>query len=302
VLHRSQRITLRNIRAMTDTVHECRELWADPWAWQAHLLRRAAAFAGCRIGLYFEMADDDGAAANRILAANDCGWESATERHTVVEGLADRPLRYSPLWAAFADKLRASNRTAFGVTAGQDQIIAASQWESSEMYDRHVRPTRLGQVLLSGVWLPHLSCWTAWSLVTDRGDQAPGTRNERLIRMLHRQIAPLVGTKLSTWRDRNVSWLTPTRRRVLESLLDGKSEPEIAKDSFRSRSAVHEHVTAVYRHFGVRSRGDLGAFFLRRKPVPSQAPVVPPLPRDWLDRPWIEFSASGDAVTQRIPQ
>ena len=41
---RSQRITFRDVRRMSDAVHECRELWVDPSAWQRHLLGRATAY------------------------------------------------------------------------------------------------------------------------------------------------------------------------------------------------------------------------------------------------------------------
>ncbi len=274
------------MRAATETVQECRDLWADPPAWQAHLMRRVAALTGCRIGLYFEMADHAGMAANRILAANDTGWETEAERLTVVEGLANRPLRYSPLWAAFADVLATRRPAAGGWTARQDRVIDAPAWQSSEMYDRHVRPTRLGKAMLSAVWLPHLSSWSAWSLVTDRGDPVQSPRHERLARLLHQQIAPLIGTQLSTWRDRTVATLTVTRRRVLEALLDGQGEPRIAAEAHRSRSAVHEHVTELYRHFGVRSRGELAAFFLRRRPSVAGRTAGPQSLDRWLDRPW----------------
>ena len=281
------------MRAVAQTVHECRDLWADPPAWQAQLMRRVCQLSGSRIGLYLEKADHAGMTADRVLAAHDVGWESAGERRTVVDALANRPLRYSPLWANFAD-LMADRRRAAGspaagsLTARQDRFIDTPAWQSSEMYDRHVRPTRLGRVVLSAVWMPHLSAWTVWSLVTDRGDPAQSTRQARLVRLLHRQVAPLVGTALSTWRDRNLAALSDTRRGVLEALLDGQSEPGIARQSCRSHAAVHEHVTALYRHFDVNSRGELAAFFLRRRPVPLGRPPTAYSPSGWLNRPWTE--------------
>jgi DNA-binding CsgD family transcriptional regulator len=283
--HRSQWIKLRDIRALTQTVYECLELWADPSAWQPHLMKRVCALSGCRVGLYFEMADHAGLTANRVVSASDAGWESGAERHVVVEGLSQQPLRYSPLWAAFADTLGTRGRTRGVLTARQDRVISAPAWHGSEMYQRHVGPTRLGQAMLSAVWLPQLGLWSAWSLVTDRADAAQSTRHERLARLLHRQIAPLIGTSLSTWRDRTVDTVSPTRRRVLEDLLEGLSEPDIASKACRSRSAIHEHVTAIYRHFGVNSRSELSAFFLRRLPTAAGRGVLPPSLEDWLDRP-----------------
>jgi DNA-binding CsgD family transcriptional regulator len=283
--HRSQRIKLRDIQALTRTVYECRELWADPSAWQRHLMQRVCALSGCRVGLYFEMADHAGVTADRVVSACDAGWESESERHMVVEGLSQRPLRYSPLWAAFADTLWVRGRTGAVLTSRQDQVIAAPMWHGSEMYQCHVGPTRLGKAMLSAVWLPQLGLWSAWSLVTDRGDASQSIRHERLARLLHQQIAPLIGTALSTWRDRTVDTVSATRRRVLEQLLEGLSEPEITSKAFRSRSAIHEHVTAIYRHFGVNSRAELSAFFLRRQPAAAGGTAIPESLDDWLDRP-----------------
>jgi DNA-binding CsgD family transcriptional regulator len=279
------------MRTVMQSVFGCRELWADPSAWQAHLMQRACALAGTRVGLYFEMADHADKFANRVLSANDIGWESASERRTVVEALSQRPLRYSPLWAAFADRLPAHRNTFTGLTARQGRVIVAADWWSSEMYDRHVRPTRLGEALLSAVWVPRLQSWNAWSLVTDRGDAAPSPRNERLVRLLHHQLAPFIGTELATWRDRNASDLSDTRRRVLQALLDGHSEPDIARQAYRSRSAVHEHVSAIYRHFGVGSRGELAAYFLRRRPTAADKANTPSA-NLWLDKPWLDKKRS----------
>ena len=276
------------MRTVTDTAYECRDLWADPPAWQAQLMRRACELSGSRIGLYFEMADHAGVTADRVLATHDVGWESADERQTVVAGLADRPLRDGARRGGFADLLAGRGPAARPLTARQDRFIAASAWQSSEMYDRHVRPTRLGRVTLSAVWLPHLACWSAWSLVTDRGDATQSLRQERLVRLLHQQVAPLIGAGLSTWRDRSVATLSGTRRGVLAALLDGQGEPDIARRTCRSRSAVHEHVTAIYRHFGVSSRGELGAFFLRRRPAPAGRGAAAWSPAAWLNRPWVD--------------
>ena len=242
--------------------------------------------AGSRVGLYFEMADHAGVTADRLLTANDTGWESAGERRTLVPGLADQPLRYSPLWAAFSDAMGVRGHAIGELTAQQRRVIATPVWHSSQMYDRHVRPTLLGEAMLSAVWVPRLESWSVWSLVTDRSDPPQTRRHERLARLMHRQVAPLIGTTLSTWRDRTVSPLTIVRRHVLEALLDGRSEPDIAADLSRSRSAVHEHVTALYRHFGVHSRAELAAFFLRRRPIPAGSAARRPALSSWLDGRW----------------
>lgn len=56
--------------------------------------------------------------------------------------------------------------------------------------------------------------------------------------------------------------LPPRQRQILEALLSGASEKEIARELGRSRHTVHRHVTSLYRRHGVSSRAELMALFL----------------------------------------
>jgi DNA-binding CsgD family transcriptional regulator len=58
--------------------------------------------------------------------------------------------------------------------------------------------------------------------------------------------------------------LTPTERSVLQGLLTGLSEKEIAADLGRRPQTTHENVKHLYRKFGVRSRAALMALWLGR--------------------------------------
>jgi DNA-binding NarL/FixJ family response regulator len=66
-------------------------------------------------------------------------------------------------------------------------------------------------------------------------------------------------TKANTVRS-----LPPRQRDVLEGLKIGLSEKQIAEVLGISAHSVHVHVRLVYRHFGVCSRGELLALWLRR--------------------------------------
>jgi hypothetical protein len=47
-------------------------------------------------------------------------------------------------------------------------------------------------------------------------------------------------------------------------MLEGDSEKQIAARLGLSQPTTHQYVTALYRHFGVQSRAQLFAHFLRR--------------------------------------
>jgi DNA-binding CsgD family transcriptional regulator len=58
--------------------------------------------------------------------------------------------------------------------------------------------------------------------------------------------------------------LTARQREVLDALLRGASEKEVAWDLGISRETVHSHVKSIYLAYGTRSRAELLARFLSR--------------------------------------
>lgn len=60
------------------------------------------------------------------------------------------------------------------------------------------------------------------------------------------------------------SHLAPRLRRVLEHMLVGEIEKEIARALDLRRHMVHEYVKQLYRRIGVASRAELMARFVRR--------------------------------------
>ena len=60
-------------------------------------------------------------------------------------------------------------------------------------------------------------------------------------------------------READLSVLTPRQREVLDLLLEGLSEKEIATRLVLSRHTVHNHIRGIYRSMGVSSRYELFA-------------------------------------------
>lgn len=59
--------------------------------------------------------------------------------------------------------------------------------------------------------------------------------------------------------------LTATERNVLDGLLTGKTEKQIAAEQGRSYHTTHEYVSTLYRKFGVNNRPALMSLWLGRK-------------------------------------
>jgi DNA-binding NarL/FixJ family response regulator len=58
--------------------------------------------------------------------------------------------------------------------------------------------------------------------------------------------------------------LCPSQRHMLELLLDGRSNAEIARARKTAPGTVAKQVDAVYRRLGVQSRGELASLFSKR--------------------------------------
>jgi len=99
------------------------------------------------------------------------------------------------------------------------------------------------------------------------GAEKFGAREVAILKLLHDEIGPLVGVRLSTEEHLCRDGLSKRLRETLGLLLDGMSEKEIARELELSVKTVHEYVGMLYKHFQVSSRGELLAYFIRREPV-----------------------------------
>ena len=80
----------------------------------------------------------------------------------------------------------------------------------------------------------------------------------RGIKWFHRRLMLIHGLFLAS------SPLTPTEHKVTQLLLTDASEKRIAHQLGLAGSTTHQHVVAIYRKFGVRSRAGLMSLWLNR--------------------------------------
>lgn len=91
----------------------------------------------------------------------------------------------------------------------------------------------------------------------------PSLRNRRLLADLCRLIGDHLGA--GKRRIHGAHGLSPRLEQTLRSLLSGDSEKQIAAALGLSQHTVHVYVKAIYRKYGVSSRGELLARWLRDK-------------------------------------
>jgi DNA-binding NarL/FixJ family response regulator len=76
-------------------------------------------------------------------------------------------------------------------------------------------------------------------------------------------VAPLVGGPLARFGEPSPAALPPRLRQVLRCLLEGDADKQVAARLGLSRHTVNEYVEQIYRHFGVVSRPELLARWVR---------------------------------------
>jgi DNA-binding NarL/FixJ family response regulator len=100
-------------------------------------------------------------------------------------------------------------------------------------------------------------------------------RDRTIVREVQALLSPLVGRELTRFVDPSPSDLPPRVRQVLACLLEGDGDKQVAGRLGLSIHTVNEYTKRIFRHFGVQSRAQLMARWVRR------GWSTPP---KWLDR------------------
>jgi DNA-binding CsgD family transcriptional regulator len=259
------------VAAVHRLLDECRELGADARVWQQHMLDGLRWMTGSWVGGNIEVRPTRNRMASDWATQVDVGWtDSERQRAAAVLTSGEFPpdefcLR---LARAFA------GGRAEELTRSRQQLIDDSEWFRSATCDAY-RYAGSGDIVMSLARIPGRDSTLCVGFIRAVGDRLIGRREAAVVELFCRLAQPHLGGGLALCGEPGVSELSPRRRQVLAGLLDGLAEKQIAGKLGLSLPTVHEHVTDLYRHFGVGSRGELLGLFLRRRNGPA---------RDWLER------------------
>jgi DNA-binding CsgD family transcriptional regulator len=262
-MSKSAHLRVQDIRAIFQMAGECRELGDDPEAWRQHLVRRLARLVGAGLVLTGEQA---GCRAGRIqhLGVATWGWENGFNQDVFLRpaaSLADDPTSL-PVMNRYLERLRGSD----GVCLTRTDLVPDKDWHRSLECQEVARPMGFDHTL-----------WCYLSLLGGAGDEFAGTilyrtaregdfslRDRALVREAHAAIAPQIGGPLARFGDPSPANLAPRVRQVLRCLLEGDGDKQIAAWLGLTRHTVNQYAKTIFRHFGVQSRAELLARWLRR--------------------------------------
>jgi DNA-binding CsgD family transcriptional regulator len=264
-------VSLDEVSSVIRLVREVCDRWDDPTAWRTHLLIGACDLVDGHVGTILE--DDHSAARGyfgNLYVTSMVGLPAAMSGlvQPAVSQLNQR--KYDDvsenLMAGVSNMWEQMQRQGWVTTVG-NLLADEAAYHASPFYLEFRQQIDCDDFVVSirVVDLPA----RPEAILIDRphGAAAFGPREVALIKLLHDEIAPLVGVRLTTEEHLSRDGLSKRLRETLSLLLEGYSEKQVASELRLATRTVHDYVAMLYQHFQVSSRAELLAYFIRRKPV-----------------------------------
>jgi DNA-binding CsgD family transcriptional regulator len=248
----------RDYRTILRLVGECRDLGADPVAWRLHLLTELCAELGARVGAGGEAT---GMAREQFipLSTVDVGWENDAQRQAMIEWMELQsdfraPTGLLPWGRPITDALILS----------RDDIFTDDEWYNSVQFCDYLRRSELDHLIVSLQPVTFDSDhFCGLTMLRTLGERKFRPRHKLFLTTVHQAIAPMVGRQFAAAHEPSAMQLSPRLRQVLDCLLEGDSEKQVAARLGLKPLTVNQYVKAVYRHFRVNSRAELMARWVR---------------------------------------
>ena len=253
----SVRLRLSDVRAVYRLIGECRELGDDPIAWRRHYLNALRKLLGAQVavGGTWRIVSTSG---RPVLLHNlELGFENH-DQHAIWRTFMNEGMVGADSFQQFA------RRPGNLITCTRQAVASDRDWYRSVEYQHYMRLAGVDASLAS-FYRPQP--WNISSAVTIHrpiGARQFGEHERRLLAIAQAEIGRLIGAALAGPDEPSESQLPRRIRQTLHCLLEGDTDQQIALRLGISKATVSEYVTRIFRHYGVSSRSQLSATFLRR--------------------------------------
>ncbi|MEZ6088089.1 MAG: helix-turn-helix transcriptional regulator [Pirellulaceae bacterium] len=256
---KSKRLRTADVCAVHEIMHQCRDLGDDHWVWRRHLGEQLCRLLG---GQVFMMSESEGEWPNiRPIGLLEFGWDGEYERATFFRFMAEQGIGNCEIFNRIF--VHAPNHVK---TIIRQEEISNDQWYGSDHFNSFVRPSNLDARIASffdpspETNLPS----TGIAIHRPLKDKQFNAREKAIFDLAHRVLLPMLGRQLSSSSEPAPSELSPSLQKVLECVLEGDSEKQIASRLNLKPQTVHQYMKSIYRHFNAHSRAELLAIWVRR--------------------------------------
>jgi DNA-binding CsgD family transcriptional regulator len=266
----SMEVTFEDVSQVIRIVREVCDRWDNPSAWRGYLLKETCKLLSGNVGTMFDVTTPGVGKVGDIQTIAIFGLPLPEQKalvHTSTDTLSNRPLQndsenmlpgQAKLWEIF--------RRDGWATAPMNELTDPDFYHASPIYQNLRKLADCDDYLWSVRFVDVPRRIEMFGLDRPHGAEPFGQREIVLLKLLHDEIAPLIGVRLTTEQHLSQDGLSRRLRETLALLLDGMSEKEVSVQLQLKPGTVHEYITSIYRHFNVSSRAELLAYFVRRAP------------------------------------
>jgi DNA-binding CsgD family transcriptional regulator len=258
----SAHVRLSDVRAIFQIAGECRDLGDDPHAWRLHFARELGRLIGADLVFCVET---EGCRARRPvdMGVVAWGWEHGFDLAGWSRAMAE--FRQNPFYSLGLQRYFERFTERDGVVHSRQDLISNREWDRS--FDDQIIHKTIGvdTVLWCFRSLPISADEQAGVIATrEAGKRDFAGRDKALLAEAKAVITPLVGGALARFGEPSPGELPARTRRVLHCLLHGDGDKQVAARLTISPLTVNVHTKLIFRHFGVSSRAELLARWVRR--------------------------------------
>jgi DNA-binding CsgD family transcriptional regulator len=249
---KSQRLRLSVVRRVFHLLDECRDLGQDPVRWLAKAADGMCKIVEADIVLAALSQPGPFQGFETAIATFDTGWESPIHRGHCLKYISGSEYHQSPDFLAFRAMARER------VVVSRQQLVEDRDWYRTTHYQENWRPGGADHYLVGVHASPDRPGTTLFNFSRAEGREPFGPGEAKVVELFQDELGRLLGHGLCVDHD-PVATLSPQHRAVLDSLLAGDSEKQVALRMGLSPHTVHDYVKSLYRKLGVCSRGELHA-------------------------------------------
>jgi DNA-binding CsgD family transcriptional regulator len=144
------------------------------------------------------------------------------------------------------------------------EVMNDVQWYKSAIYNEYRKPGGIDDQLTSVCRVGDKDAISSITLHRCPKERPFSAREQSILTLFHEELGRLIGGALVSGLEPQPQGLSPRLRQTLTCLIEGNSEKQAAARLGVSYATAHQYVTALYRFFSVRSRGELMSLVMKR--------------------------------------
>jgi len=264
-MSKSARLRSDDGRAIISLVNESRELGIDWKGWQEHWTGGLLKLIDADLGLIGEMADAHKTEFRMIgppMIQSALGFLFNPDR--IMEAIE----RYGaiPNASKFVAEYMGRLRKDDGIALSNRDFYQDREWRSSA--DMEIMGEAFGtdasMICMHFIKLAGNDRSLNVTISRAKGRKNFSARDCTTVREAVAAITPLIGGPLARFADPSPADLAPRVRQVLACFLEGDGDKQVAARLGISVHTVNQYAKVIFQHFGVRSRTELLARWIRR--------------------------------------